>query len=44
MSLQTHYDNVKTVLGTYYWGGAESYNPASDPFYRRLITVLNNNP
>jgi hypothetical protein len=42
MSLQTHYDNVKTVLGNYYWGGAESYNPATDQFYRRLITVLNN--
>lgn len=42
LSLQTHYDNVKTVLGSYYWGGTESYNPATDPFYRRLITVLNN--
>lgn len=41
-SLQKHYDNVKAVLGNYFWGGAESYNPASDPFYRRLITVLNN--
>ncbi|BDU37043.1 HNH endonuclease [Vibrio nigripulchritudo] len=42
VSLQTHYDNVKTVLGNYYWGGSESYNPTIDPFYRRLITVLNN--
>ncbi|PSU36197.1 HNH endonuclease [Photobacterium lutimaris] len=42
MSLQRHYDNVKTVLGQYYWGGTESYNPATDPFFRRLITVLNN--
>lgn len=41
-SLKTHYNNVKTVLGNYYWGGTESYNPATDPFYRRLITVLNN--
>lgn len=41
-SLQTHYENVKTVLGGYWWGGSASYNPASDPFYRRLITVLNN--
>lgn len=40
--LQEHYDNVKTVLGNYYWGGADSYNPSSDPFYRRLITILNN--
>lgn len=41
-SLKNHYDNVKTVLGNYYWGGAESYNPETDPFFRRLITVLNN--
>lgn len=37
-----HYNNVKTVLGNYWWGGIPSYNPASDPFFRRLITVLNN--
>lgn len=42
ISLQRHYDNVKTVLGQYYWGGTESYNPATDPFFKRLITVLNN--
>jgi len=41
-SLKRHYDNVKTVLGNYYWGGADSYNPKSDTFYRRLITVINN--
>lgn len=40
--LREHYDNVKAVLGDYYWGGHASYNPAQDPFYRRLITVLNN--
>jgi hypothetical protein len=32
----------KTVLGEYYWGGGPSYDPSTDPFYRRLITVLNN--
>lgn len=41
-TLSAHYDNMKTVLGRYYWGGAESYDPANDPFYRRLITALNN--
>jgi hypothetical protein len=41
-SLKGHYENVKKVLGRYYWGGFKSYNPGSDPFYRRLITVLNN--
>lgn len=40
--LMRQYDNVKTVLGAYWWGGASSYNPATDPFYRRFITVLNN--
>ncbi|WP_298440733.1 HNH endonuclease domain-containing protein [uncultured Ferrimonas sp.] len=41
-ALTKHYDNVKLVLGSNYWGGSESYNPATDPFFRRLITVLNN--
>ena len=41
-SLRKHYDRVRTVLGPYYWGGALGYNPATDPFYSRLITVLNN--
>ena len=38
---QKEYDKVKTVLGKYYWGGVDSYNPESDPFYRKLITVMN---
>ena len=42
ITLKSHYDNVKTVLGNYYWGGTESYNPATDQFFKRLITVLNN--
>ncbi len=42
VSILKHYDNVKKVLGNYYWGGSESYTPSTDPFYRRLITVLNN--
>lgn len=37
-----HYENVKTVLGTNYWGGSDGYNPQNDPFYQRLITRLNN--
>jgi len=41
-TLSKHYKNVKTVLGSYWWGGASSYNPSTDPFYRRFITVLNN--
>ncbi len=41
-SLKQHYENVKLVLGSYYWGGTSYYNPETDPFYKRLITVLNN--
>lgn len=37
-----HYDNCKKVLKGYWWGGAPSYNPSNDPFYRRLITAINN--
>ena len=40
--LRGHYDNVRTVLGGNYWGGSEGYTPENDPFYRRLITHLNN--
>jgi 5-methylcytosine-specific restriction endonuclease McrA len=39
--IREHYENVKTVLGNNFWGGSENYNPAIDPFYRRLITKLN---
>jgi hypothetical protein len=41
-TLQQHYDTVRSVLGAHYWGGLPSYNPATDPFYKRMITVLNN--
>jgi len=41
-SLHTHYENVKSIMPGNDWGGVPSYNPSSDPFYRRLITVLNN--
>lgn len=41
-TLQKHYDNVRSILGAYYWGGLPSYRPETDPFYKRMITVLNN--
>lgn len=41
-SLMKHYELVKLILRNNYWGGSASYNPESDPFYGRLITVLNN--
>ncbi|MDG1942650.1 MAG: HNH endonuclease domain-containing protein [Halioglobus sp.] len=41
-TLAAHYDNMRSVLGRYYWGGSELYNPETDEFYRRFITVINN--
>jgi 5-methylcytosine-specific restriction endonuclease McrA len=41
-TLRKHYEQVKLILGDNYWGGSASYNPESDPFYGRLITMLNN--
>jgi len=41
-ALAQHYENVKAVLGNNYWRGIQSYNPATDPFYRKLITAINN--
>lgn len=40
--LKRQYENVKAVLGNYYWGGSDNYIPESDPFYKILITRLNN--
>ena len=39
---KAHYENVSSVLGWNYWGGEKGYSPESDPFFRRLITVINN--
>jgi hypothetical protein len=41
-AINYHYDNVKKVVGPYYWGGIEGYSAEKDLFYRRLITRLNN--
>jgi hypothetical protein len=40
--LLKHYENVKKVIGLNYWGGIKGYIPEHDPFYRKLITRLNN--
>ena len=42
-TLEGHYDNVRNVLGRNYWRGSEHYSAESDPFYRSLVTRLNNN-
>jgi hypothetical protein len=36
-----HYENVKLVLGNRYWENSPTYNRATDPFYKKLITQLN---
>ena len=41
-STESHYDNVSQILGWNYWGGEADYSPESDPFFKRMITVLNN--
>ena len=41
-SMERHYVNVKKVLGNYYWGGVDNYNPSTDDFFKSLITTLNN--
>jgi 5-methylcytosine-specific restriction endonuclease McrA len=41
--LRKEYNTVAGILGKYYWGGSSSYNPATDPFFKRLITVISNN-
>lgn len=40
--LRKEYERTRTALGHDYWGGSNGYSPANDPFYRRLITRLNN--
>lgn len=41
-AVKEHYSTVAQILGWNYWGGGPDYSPESDPFFRRLITVLNN--
>lgn len=41
-TVEWHYENVATVLGRNYWGGSEGFNPESDPFFKNLITRINN--
>jgi hypothetical protein len=41
-TITLHYENCRTVIGSNYWGGSDGYNPETDGFYRRFMTVLNN--
>lgn len=42
IKLKHHYEQIKLARGLDYWGGSSGYNPQTDPFYRRLVTILNN--
>ena len=41
-TLEKHYDNVRQVLGRNYWRGTAHYSAEHDPFFRSLVTQLNN--
>jgi hypothetical protein len=41
-TIKFHYDRVSKILNHNYWGGDSGYSPSNDPFYSKLITVLNN--
>jgi hypothetical protein len=41
-ALEKHYNAARAILGAHYWGGSPSYNPQSDQFFVKMITVLNN--
>ena len=37
-----HYDNARIALKNNYWENSPSYNRETDPFFKKLITQLNN--
>lgn len=37
-----HYENAKIVLKNNYWENSPKYNRETDPFFKKLITKLNN--
>lgn len=41
-SMWGHYENARIVLRNNYWESSPSYNRETDPFFKRLITKLNN--
>lgn len=41
-SMLYHYENAKIVLKNNYWENSPNYNRETDPFFKRLITKLNN--
>lgn len=41
-SMWNHYENAKVVLKNNFWENSPNYNKKTDPFFKKLITVLNN--
>lgn len=41
-TLWYHYENVRVILNNNYWENSPHYNRETDPFFKRLITQLNN--
>jgi len=41
-NLWNHYENARIVLRNNYWENSPSYNKENDPFFKQLITKLNN--
>lgn len=37
-----HYENARIVLKNNYWSNSPNYNRETDPFFKKLITKLNN--
>ena len=41
-SLWSHYENARIVLRNKFWENSPNYNKENDPFFKQLITKLNN--
>lgn len=42
VSMWKHYESAKVVLKNNFWENSPNYNRETDPFFKKLITVLNN--
>jgi hypothetical protein len=41
-NLWYHYENARVVLKNNFWENSPNYNRETDPFFKKLITILNN--
>tara|TARA_Y100000385_G_scaffold289715_1_gene360066 strand:+ start:1084 stop:2085 length:1002 start_codon:yes stop_codon:yes gene_type:complete len=40
--MRNHYENARVVLRDNFWENSPNYNRETDPFFKKLITVINN--